>query len=59
MEKKLPPVHHPSLDIGARFDLVDHGCAGQVNYTYQASAISRLLGLFSLGESNVAGSDHG
>jgi len=59
MEKKLRPVHHPSLDIGARFDLVDHGCAGQVNYTYQASAISWLLGLFSQREFNAVGSDHG
>ena len=30
MEKKLRPFHHPSVDIGARFDLVGLGCAGQL-----------------------------
>jgi len=30
MEEKLQPFHHPSLDIGARFDLVGLGCARQL-----------------------------
>ena len=55
--EKLRPLHHPSLDIGARFDLVGLGCAGQIKPTYQASTSTRLLGLFSLGEFNVVGSD--
>ena len=57
--EKLRPLHHPSLDIGARFDLVGLGCAGQIKPTYQASTSTRLLGLFSLGEFNVVGSDDG
>jgi len=59
MAEKLRLLHHPSLDIGARFDLVGLGCVGQVNPTYQASASTRLLGLFVLGEFNFTGPDHG
>ena len=43
MEEKLRPFHHPSLYIGAHFDLVGLGCAGQLPGQRQHAIIGAFL----------------
>ena len=43
MEEKLRPFHHPSLDIGARFDLVGLGCAGELPGQREHAVIGAFL----------------
>jgi len=45
MEEKLGPFHHRSLDLGARFDLVGLGCAGQLPGHLQHAIIGAFLSL--------------
>ena len=52
--EKLRPFHHRSLDMA----LVSLLLVSVVQDSYQASASTRLLGLFSLSEFNVVGYDH-
>jgi len=43
--EKLRPSHHPSLDIGARFDLVGLGYAGQLPGQRQHAIIGGFLSM--------------